>query len=66
MLALNIPFKEVFGHKLSGMEFTFNPKQTIKIGNDNPLRQFLSAQGYNKDEIKDIIKYTEFVKYSRK
>lgn len=65
MIALGIPFNEVFGHKLAGLEFTHNPNQSKKGTEDNPLRQFLSAQGYNKDEIKDIIRYTDFIKYSR-
>jgi len=65
MTVLKIPYKEVFGHKLAGMDFLFEVNQILKNG-DNPLRQFLSTQGFDKDEIKDIIKYTEFVKFSRK
>lgn len=66
MMVLDIPYKEVFGHKLAGMDVLFEMNQILKNGTDNPLRQFLSAQGFDKDEIKDIIKYTEFIKYRRK
>lgn len=66
MTVLDIPYKEVFGHKLAGMDFLFEVNQRIKLGTDNPLRQFLSTQGFDKDEIKDIIKYTDFIKYRRK
>jgi len=66
MIALNIPFCEVFGHKLAGMEFKFNPEITANNSCDNPLRQYLSSLGYDKDEIKDIIKYTDFIKFNRK
>lgn len=66
MIALNIPFNEVFGHKLAGMEFKFNPEISVNDNYDNPLRQYLSSLGYDKDEVKDIIKYTDFIKFNRK
>ena len=59
VLALEIPFGEVFGNKSNGMEFTYNREKVVKR-DDEALRKALLRLGCNKDDIKDIMKFIKF------
>ena len=59
VLALEIPFGEVFGNKSNGMEFTYNREKVVKR-DDEALRKALLRLGCNKDDIKDIRKFIKF------
>ena len=59
VLALEIPFGEVFGNKSNGMEFTYNREKVVKR-DDEALRKALLRLGCNKDDIKDIMEFIKF------
>lgn len=65
VLALEIPFGEVFGNKSNGMEFTYNREKVVKR-DDEALRKALLRLGCNKDDIKDIMEFIEFKIYKQK
>ena len=65
VLALEIPFGEVFGHKSNGMDFTYNREKVVKR-DDESLRKALLRLGCNKDDIKDIMEFIEFKIYKQK
>ena len=65
VLALEIPFGEVFGHKSHGMDFTYNREKVVKR-DDEALRKALLRLGCNKDDIKDIMEFIEFKIYKQK
>lgn len=65
VLALEIPFGEVFGHKSNGMDFTYNREKVVKR-DDEALRKALLRLGCNKDDIKDIMEFIEFKIYKQK
>ena len=59
MLALGIPFNEIFGRKATGLEFSSKP-QKLTVRDDDALRKALLRLGCNKDDIKDIMKFIKF------
>ena len=65
VLALEIPFGEVFGNKSNGMEFTYNREKVVKR-DDEVLRKALLRLGCNKDDIKDITEFIEFKIFMQK
>ena len=65
VLALEIPFGEVFGNKSNGMEFTYNREKVVKR-DDEALRKALLHLGCNKDDIKDIMEFIEFKIFMQK
>ena len=65
VLALEIPFGEVFGHKSNGMDFTYNREKVVKR-DDEALRKALLRLGCNKDDIKDIMEFIEFKIFMQK
>lgn len=65
VLALEIPFGEVFGHKSNGIDFTYNREKVVKR-DDEALRKALLRLGCNKDDIKDIMEFIEFKIYKQK
>ena len=65
VLALEIPFGEVFGHKSNGMDFTYNREKVVKR-DDEALRKALLRLGCNKDDIKDFMEFIEFKIYKQK
>ena len=65
VLALEIPFGEVFGNKSNGMEFTYNREKVVKR-DDEALRKALLRLGCNKDDIKDIMEFIKFKIFMQK
>ena len=54
VLALGIPFNEIFGRKATGLEFTSKP-QKVTVRDDEVLRNTLLKMGCDKDDVKDIL-----------
>ena len=65
MLALGIPFNEIFGRKATGLEFSSKP-QKVTVRDDDALRKALLRLGCNKDDIKDIMEFIEFKIFMQK
>jgi transcriptional regulator with XRE-family HTH domain len=65
MLALNIQFDEIFGLRLKSVNHEIRNRRSPIMIQDNPLHEFLLKIGYGKNEVKDIIKYTDFIRFKR-
>ena len=65
VLALGIPFNEIFGRKATGLEFSSKP-QKVTVRDDDALRKALLRLGCNKDDIKDIMEFIEFKIFMQK
>lgn len=65
VLALDIPFNEIFGDKATGLELSAKAQKTSKR-DDEVLRNTLLKMGCNKDDVKDILEFVEFKMYRQK
>ena len=64
VLALGIPFNEIFGRKATGLEFTSKP-QKVTTRDDEVLRNTLLKMGCDKDDVKDILEFIDYKKYRK-
>ena len=64
VLALGIPFNEIFGRKATGLEFTSKPQKVI-TRDDEMLRNILLKMGCDKDDVKDILEFIDYKKYRK-
>ena len=64
VLALGIPFNEIFGRKATGLEFTSKP-QKVTVRDDEVLRNTLLKMGCDKDDVKDILEFIDYKKYRK-
>ena len=64
VLALGIPFNEIFGRKATGLEFTSKP-QKVTARDDEVLRNTLLKMGCDKDDVKDILEFIDYKKYRK-
>ena len=64
VLALGIPFNEIFGRKATGLEFSSKP-QKVTVRDDEVLRNTLLKMGCDKDDVKDILEFIDYKKYRK-
>lgn len=64
VLALDIPFNEIFGRKATGLEFSSKP-QKVTVRDDEVLRNTLLKMGCDKDDVKDILEFIDYKKYRK-
>ena len=64
VLALGIPFNEIFGRKATGLEFSSKP-QMVTVRDDEVLRNTLLKMGCDKDDVKDILEFIDYKKYRK-
>lgn len=64
VLALGIPFNEIFGRKATGLEFTSKPNNAT-TRDDEVLRNTLLKMGCDKDDVKDILEFIDYKKYRK-
>lgn len=64
VLALGIPFNEIFGRKATGLEFSSKP-QKVTVRDDEALRNTLLKMGCDKDDVKDILEFIDYKKYRK-
>lgn len=64
VLALGIPFNEIFGRKATGLEFSSKP-QKVTTRDDEVLRNTLLKMGCDKDDVKDILEFIDYKKYRK-
>ena len=64
VLALGIPFNEIFGRKATGLDFTSKP-QKVTVRDDEVLRNTLLKMGCDKDDVKDILEFIDYKKYRK-
>ena len=64
VLALGIPFNEIFGRKAIGLEFSSKP-QKVTVRDDEVLRNTLLKMGCDKDDVKDILEFIDYKKYRK-
>ena len=64
VLALGIPFGEIFGRKATGLEFSSKSQNAI-TRDDEVLRNTLLKMGCDKDDVKDILEFIDYKKYRK-
>lgn len=64
VLALGIPFNEIFGRKATGLEFS-SKTQKVTVRDDEVLRNTLLKMGCDKDDVKDILEFIDYKKYRK-
>lgn len=64
VLALGIPFNEIFGRKATGLDFSSKP-QKVTVRDDEVIRNTLLKMGCDKDDVKDILEFIDYKKYRK-